>query len=267
MVRFKYDLSTAKSNANECNSIQYAKYNPFIIKAGPKSFLIIRDHEHIKRVFSTSKVFTRNIFHVFVFEAIMGIPKGTLDPLINPNSPRKDERQHIENAHTVLPRKYLSGPYLDSLSDVFTSSLRRCLLERLQPNGWTQVDDLFSFFQEVAMIASTESLFGTELLKLYPGFVNDYWAFDNNAEDFVRGLPRFLAPSTHATRDRLHAGLSKWLQTTHRGRDFARLSDADQSWDPNMGSKFCQASDSTLANLPSFNLKARAAEVLSFVLA
>jgi hypothetical protein len=196
----------------------------------------------------------------------MGIPKGTLEPLIESDGRRVEEKDQIEAAHTILPRKFLSGPFLDNLSDVFILSLRRNLLEKTQSNTWTHIEDLWSFFQEVTTVATIESLFGSELLRQNPNFVSDYWAFDDNAEDFVRELPRFLAPSTYATRDRLHESIEAWLQSAHPGKNFARVNDEDPTWDANMGSKFCQASDSVLANMPSFNLKARAAEVLSFIL-
>lgn len=141
----------------------------------------------------------------------MGIPKGTLDPLIAPDSSRADERSQIENAHTILPRKYLSGPYLDSLSDVYILALRRTLLERIHEKTWIRIEDLWTFFQQVTTVATMECLFGSVLLQQNPDFMGDYWAFDNSAEDYVRGFPRFLVPSTYATRDRLHENLMTWL--------------------------------------------------------
>lgn len=208
---------------------------------------------------------TPKALHVQVFDKVLGSPKEALE-LYNAMGTGNKESDQLDYAHLTVPRKYFSGTPLIPMAEVYISVLRRNLSNKMfQEKYWTEIEDLWSFFQHEITRATMETIFGSAMLKRYPGVIRDFWEFDTNIENFTRGLPRFTMPKAYAARDRLHKNLTEWLQASHKGSDFAKVGDEDPNWDEDMGSKFFQARDSVFANIPSFNDQARAAETLAIM--
>jgi len=205
---------------------------------------------------------TPRALHVQVFDKVMGSPKLAL-PLYDGIGEGSEEVSH---AHLTVPRLYLSGAPLVPVADIYIQTFRRNLSNKMfQTKSWTEIEDLWGFFQNEITRATIETIFGSTLLKQYPRLVKDFWEFDGNIDNFTRGLPRFMMPSAYTARDRLHENLKKWLQSSHKGEDFAKVGEEDPVWDSNMGSKFFQARDMVFAKIPSLDYHARAAEALAIM--
>jgi hypothetical protein len=132
-----------------------------------------------------------------------------------------------------------------------------------QVGSWTQIEDVWSFFQQVLTRCSVETLFGSAIFKQYPGLVKDFWKFEDAFDSFLPGMPRLLVSSTHdESCDRLRQGIGKWLKANHSGSEFAKIGTDDPDWDEHKGSKFVQESDDVFAKVP-LGLEARTAEIMS----
>lgn len=200
-----------------------------------------------------------------VHDRVLGSPKEAVKIYQGIGTGHEDSKQ-VEYAQLALPQKYLTHMPLISLAEVYISTLRRNLSNKMfQVKTWTQIENVWSFFQIEITRAATETLFGSALLKQYPKVVHDFWKFAANHDDLEWVLPQFRMSSTDGIRDQLEENLKKWLQTTHGGPDFAELGDEDPIWDAQKGSRFIQERDQVFANLPSFNYQARAAETLGII--
>lgn len=183
----------------------------------------------------------------------------------DPSAISEDARQ-VDQIRRTVARSHLTGPYLVSLANVYISIFRRNMSNKMfQDKTWTQIEDLWSFFQIEITRTTTEMLFGSGILKQYPKVTQDIWKFDAFVANFLPGMPRFAVSSADESRDRLLEGLKKWLQATHGGTDFAKAGHDDPVWDEKKGSKFIQDQDQRFANLPTFNYHARAVEALKIM--
>jgi hypothetical protein len=225
--------------------------------------MVVRDPNHVQTILSESERLTTNFQRIEVYDKVLGTPKPTLQSYGH-LATDSEEFNQINNAHFNLPQKYLTGPALVSLVDVYISTFRHNMSNKMfQVESWTQVEDFWSFFQTEITRATTETLFGSALLKQYPKVTQDFWKFEAFVEHFLPGLPRLTVSSGYDVRDRLLEGLKKWLQATHGGTDFARAGEDDPIWDGTRGSRYIQERDEVFSKMPSFNYKARAAEILS----
>jgi hypothetical protein len=228
------------------------------------SFLIIRDANHVKKVFQSVKQMTPKPFHVQIFDKVMGSPREAVE--FYSSTTQSKEREDLEYAHSTIPRIYFQGSTLASMAEKYISVLRRNLSEKMfQEKFWTEIEDLWSFFQNEITKAVMETIFGSAILKQYPGLVRDFWIFDKNIENFTNGKPRFLMPHAYKARSELLQNIKKWLQAVHAGSDFARDGEDDPDWDAEKGSKFWQARDTVYARIPSLDFDARASEALGMM--
>jgi hypothetical protein len=176
------------------------------------------------------------------------------------------ESEKMRYVHGDLAQKHFTDSALKSLTETYVTIFHRNMSNKMfQVGTWTQIEDVWSFFEIDITRATTETLFGSALLKQYPKLARDLGDFNSKVEDFLPGLPRFMVSSSIPPRDRLLDGMKKWLQTHHGGTDFAKMNDDDPMWNEEKGSKFIQERDNVFANMPSFNYQARAVESLSIL--
>ncbi|KAF2686921.1 cytochrome P450 [Lentithecium fluviatile CBS 122367] len=242
---------------------EYGNHGPCIVKAGRLSYTIVRDSNHVQRILDAMGQLTTNFERAEVYDKVLGTPKPTIE-CYRRHATKSEESDQINIAHFDLPQRYLTGPALHLLADKYIAIFRHNMSNKMfQIDSWTQIEDLWSFFQIEITRATTEMLFGSTLLKQYPKVSQDFWKLEANTEHFLPGLPRFTVSSVYDVRDRLLEGLKKWLQATHGGTDFAKIDEDDPVWDENKGSKFIQERDGIFSEMPSFNYKSRAAEILN----
>ena len=206
---------------------------------------------------------TTNFQRAEMYDKVFGAAKVTIESYKNLGL-NSDETDQINHAHFDLPRKYLTGSSLVSLADVYISAFRRNMSNKMfQLDSWTQIEDLWSFFEIEITRATNETLFGSALLKQYPKITQDFWKLEANVENFLPGMPRLTVSGVYDVRDKLLEGLTKWLQATHGGTDFAKVGKNDPEWDASKGSKYFQERDEVFSKMASFNYQSRASEALS----
>lgn len=134
----------------------------------------------------------------------------------------------------------LSGPGLATTFQRF----RRALETRVDRLGRSRVEgadascaDFREPFRDVIGAPMVEAIYGPEILRLNPGFVDDVYEFDAVVPWLARGLPSFMVPWAHRARRRLADQLRRWH--AHAGRNFTESSIyEDGDGDPFWGSQF-----------------------------
>jgi hypothetical protein len=216
--------------------------------------VVLREPEHVKKIAEASKQRTLQGTESSFNEVILGYPQ------IDGNDANNEK---VEHARAALTQKYLTGPSLTTMIELYVSILSRNLNDKMfQVGSWTQIEDFWSFFEQVLTRCSIEMLFGSAIFKQYPGLIKDFWKFEDAISGFIPGIPRILVSTTHqAPRDRLFLGIEKWLKAHHSGSEFAKISSDDPAWDEYKGSKFIQERDDVLSKIPLV-LEARTADML-----
>jgi hypothetical protein len=232
----------------------------FVVRAGKTPYVVVRDPGQVKTIFTSDR--TTTAFECAeVYDKVLGASKANIEnyKLLH----NSDDTDQLNHAHFRLQQKYLTGVSMSSLADIYISAFQRNMSNKMfQLDSWTQIEDLWSFFEIDITRTCNETLFGSLLMKQYPKVTQDFWKLQANVENFLPGLPRFTVSGIYEVRDRVLEGLKKWLETTHGGEDFAKVGKDDPEWDESRGSKYFQERDQVLSTLPSFDHHSRAAEAL-----
>ena len=241
-------------------SKDYGNFAPFFIKAGPASHLVLRDPAHFERILSILDPIAAELE---AYDKIFGMPEAALS-LYSGKCATESELNAMLSGHKNLRTTRLTGAYLTAFAEKYVSILSGNLHDKMfQAGTWTQIEDTWSFLEQVITRCALEAHFGSDLFKQYPSVVRDLRRYEEAIGDYLPGMPRFMVPSSVAeTRDRLLQGIEKWLNVNHSGSDFAKIEANDPEWDAFMGSKFVQDRDHVLATIQVVDLKARAAEML-----
>ncbi|KAL5119557.1 hypothetical protein ACEQ8H_002403 [Pleosporales sp. CAS-2024a] len=198
-----------------------------------------------------------------VLDKLYGLPAAALG-LYAGKSASKIDMEKLNYIYGELVDKHLTGPALITSVEQYMTILSANLHDKMfQVGSWTQIEDSWAFFQQVFTRCLLASLFGTDLVKQYPGIIKDYWEFANAVDGFLPGLPRYWVPGAASpARDRLHSGISKWLKANLGGSESARIAANDPSWHADKGAKFTQERDYVLSRIEAVNNEARVAEIL-----
>lgn len=204
--------------------------------------------------------------HGRLFDKAFGTPQGSLKAI---QAMTKDHTQSegLDFVHSRIPRQYCSGAGLKSMGEAYTLLLRHNLGNKMfQDRTWTEIEDLWSFFQIEVTRATLATLFGEKLLKVYPKIVKDLWEFDANLDSLSTGLPQFLIPNAYKVRDRLQENIEKWLKSTKNERAGSMDSEKEEnSQDRDLGSAYFRATSKAIQELGFEDGQTRAAAVLAMM--
>lgn len=243
----------------EAYSKDYGAFSPFKVRAGLRSYTILRDPTHISRVLNASEHLTATESKNEVTRKLFG-------------SPRAKENTHFNKPVLELTSLLFSDATLAVTTDAYISLFSTNMHDKMfQYDTWTRIEDLWSFLQLVLLRCTLDALFGSKLLKQYPRMVRDYREFDAAIEGFIPGMPRSMISGASKSRDRMDQGLKGWLTTLKLDHYANHSSDATvaggSTWSETTGLEFireryraCKVSDDE-----QVNLKARVAEVLGLI--
>ncbi|KAK0264467.1 hypothetical protein LTS09_001946 [Friedmanniomyces endolithicus] len=74
---------------------------------------------------------------------------------------------------------------------------------------------LYQWLRDRLFTASTRALFGDELLKMYPAYCEDFYAFDSDLLSFFFSLPSFMMGDAFRRRRRIIGELESWSKKMH----------------------------------------------------
>ncbi|KAF2628478.1 cytochrome P450 [Macroventuria anomochaeta] len=248
---------------------EYGTFAPFKVKAGPRSYVVLRDPTHIIRVLDAPEHLTANTVKVEMFDKLFGSPRAAEHLHQTEASDRND---HEVSTPEQLPF-HIPDTTLASATEVYISKLSASMHDKMfQFDSWTRIEDLWSFLQLVLLRCTLDAFFGSALLKKYPKMIRDYLDFNAATEDFVHGMPRIMVSGATKPRDRLHQGMRSWLTATRAeidetGEHNADSVEDDSVWDEKTGLRFiCKHYNACKVDkVEEVNIRARAAEVLGII--
>ena len=243
-------------------SKEFGSFAPFTVKAGLQTLVVLRDPKHIKVVTEASKLSEQTSIVRREYEGVFEVSDRNASTQVP--TPEK-YREKANNALTAPIQRHLAGVSLTELGELYASKLSSNMDDKMfQVGTWTQIEDFWSFFQQVFTRCLVETLFGSAIFRQYPKFVKDYWKFEDALETYVPGMSWLLGSSAYEEpRQALLQGIEKWLKTNHNGSHFAKTGSNDPNWDELRGSKFIQEIDGLLAEFSSE--ESRAVELLKVI--
>ncbi|KAI4704384.1 hypothetical protein J4E81_001450 [Alternaria sp. BMP 2799] len=216
---------------------EYGNFAPFLVL----DFAVLRDPEHTKKVMQAC--YRKDL------------KKKYKDAAVN-------AQEFLMTQRGVTTCKYLEGSSLATMTNLYTDILSRNMNDKMfQISSWTQIEDVWSFLQQVLTRCSLELLFGSAILKQYPGLIKDYWKFEDAIQDYLSVQYLFRPAPYKEPLERLWQGVEKWLKVNHSGTEFAKTGPDDADLDEYRGSKFIQELDDTIAS-KQLPFEARIAEML-----
>lgn len=241
----------------------FGNFAPFMIRVGSRPYLILRDPKHIAIIYTTSKQFNSHTTQIDILEKLFGLPESAAKLYTDSSTEQATEDSSV-HTNLTLPTEDIQVHALATLARIYVSILSRSLNDKMfQVNTWTQIEDVWSFFQQVLTRCTIETMFGSDMFKQYPKIVREYGKFSEAIEDFVPGMPGYMVTTAATTaREQLQQGMEKWLRSNHSGTDFARTRDEDPDWDAFKGSKYLQQRDSGLTKHQEMDIKGRTAYLL-----
>jgi hypothetical protein len=216
---------------------------------------VFQDRESIKKIAKHPALTSPMDLYVFSLKYMFGMPQKGLDdylkddsgPLAKPypgsNVPPANRIDFMLHQNFI---KQWSGPHLSTTTQRF----KRGLESRIDALGfsdeWTTVDDFYTLLAKTVSEAVVECIFGPQLLRLNPGFIDDMWTYDDMIPWLARGVPRWLMPGPYRIRDSLREQIKKWYAAARE--EFTESSiEADGDGDPYWGSEFVRYLQKTLS--------------------
>ena len=184
----------------------------------------------------------------------------------SPGSRVKPEHR-ITYLQTRAAHKYLSGPGLIQMTELYMRFLTRRFQNSQIGAEWADHPDLYSFFQGEVFRAAVEAMCGPYLIPQSPTFVEDFWEFVNSVPTLVKGYPRWLTPNAHRVRGRLLEAIKRWHKMAHEHSDCTKIGVNDLEWEPYFGSKLIRARQDYSLGMDFLNVDALAAEDLGLLFA
>jgi hypothetical protein len=132
---------------------------------------------------------------------------------------------------------------------------------------WVELPNLWLFIRTLVFRASTEAICGSFLLSLNPTLTEDFWVFDHNIPTLPKGIPRWLAPGDHKSREKMLIAIKKWHSFANSHSDGYKTGPNDQEWDPYFGSKYVKARQKFSYEIGVMDDDCRGSEDLGFLFA
>jgi hypothetical protein len=155
-----------------------------------------------------------------------------------------DEGRRYWRNHNRLYTDYLTEPkHADALAADFLQRLAQRLDQQCRTSddeGWTTVRLLGTLRTHMSE-CSVETLFGTRLFDLNPGFTECYWRYDEVAGQLLTGLPGFLQPHAANAKNRLHSMVRRHIDAAWSEFD-SNVEDVEVLWEPHFGSRLSRES-------------------------
>lgn len=208
--------------------------------------------QNVQRLLGSPEILDGNFIHYLLMEKQWGMTKAEMVKFIEDRSGRSakpvpgfetfDPDKRYWRNHTRLYTDYLTDArYSDALGEEFS----RRFSQRLdnQDSRWTSVR-LFDMLKKHMSECAAETLFGTKLFELNPGFTDCYWAYDEVAGKLLIGPPNFMQPQATRIKKRLHAMVRRhidaaWAANFDSG---TTKSYSETLWEPYFGSHLSRES-------------------------
>lgn len=229
--------------------------NSDVIKSyiGLRPFYFVAGQQNIQRLFGSPEILDGDFLHFILMGKQWGMTKAELAKFREDKSGRL--AKPLPGSENLDPEKRYwrnhNGLYTDYLTDTkhsgaLVAEFSRRFLGRLDQqvvdvdDGWTTVS-LLETVRTHMFECAVETLFGTQVFELNPGFTKCYWEYDEVAPRFLGGLPPFLQPRNARIKARIHAMVRRHIDAAWANFDWDGPP-AQSLWEPHFGSRLSRES-------------------------
>jgi len=249
---------------------------PTLVKLWKYDFYLVQGPENVKAMFEKSHLSTSVPLLKYSVADAFGLPAKGVElydkddsggnAVPHPDSNVEPRNRVDYNVHRSLLR-LLEGPgflrFYQRLQDNLTEHLYN-LHDRLAGSGVEGElhDDMFAMFRDMYTVPTFNAFCGEYLLKLHPGFVDDFWKFDRDLQIYLQRVPWFLAPWAYATRKRAINAVKDWhLYARENYRD----DPAKEIDDPFWGSFVFRERDNMMREMDGYDDEAIACQGFALI--
>lgn len=173
--------------------------HPVRVKILTQEFYAVRGPENIKALFKASSACSSIPFVKFALGNAFGLPKKALRLFDKDDSggghvpypgSTVEARNRIDYLSHQSMVQFLEGKGLAPFWERFENSINQQLYgvyECLDSSRWEEREDLMRMVGDETSVAILNALCGPHLLRLNPGFVQDFWEFDQNLQTYLQG--------------------------------------------------------------------------------
>ncbi|KAK0837125.1 hypothetical protein LTR03_013085 [Friedmanniomyces endolithicus] len=148
---------------------------------------------------------SRDVFDRDVFQKVFQLPDDQIHNL--------EAGRHHE---VEMNSKYLTNfERVNELTAELTKVLDEVLAKDSQEIEQFHEIGLYQWLRDRLFTTSTRALFGDELLKMYPAYCEDFFAFDSDLLSFFFSLPSFMMGDAFRRRRRIIDELERWSKKMH----------------------------------------------------
>ncbi|KAK0940612.1 hypothetical protein LTR29_007779 [Friedmanniomyces endolithicus] len=169
---------------------------------------------------------SRDVFDRDVFTKVFQLPDDQIHNL--------EAGRHHE---VEMNSKYLTNfERVNELTAELTKVLDEVLAKDSQEIEQFDEIGVYQWLRDRLFTASTRALFGDELLKMYPAYCEDFFAFDSDLLSFFFSLPSFMMGDAFRRRRRIIDELERWSKKMHELSGGTPIDPEGPAWEPIFGS-------------------------------
>ncbi|KAF2444073.1 cytochrome P450 [Karstenula rhodostoma CBS 690.94] len=166
-----------------------------------------------------------------------------------------------------LNRKFLTGPQGAAFADRFRTGLKAYIqtLEQKSLSEGVYWEDFADLFRKDLTAVVLNAMCGDKLLQLSPGFLDDFWEFNDSLIGFLTYTSWISGTRKYAARDRVLLAIERW-QTAAARHCNAHTTNSTGA-DPHWGSSFFRERYDMMQQLEGYDAPAMAVQELAFLYA
>ncbi|KAH9893770.1 putative cytochrome P450 [Xylariomycetidae sp. FL2044] len=144
-------------------------------------------------------------------------------------------RQRLWFNYEHIYAEYLGKPqYMRPLASRFFQDFGRTL-ERYPSNDWTSIS-IRDFCRREVAEAAVGVLFGPDLIRETPDFIDRLWNFDQNIPMLILGPPRWINSKPYRAHDHYVTAVERWIEGASLDFDWEGPG-AEADWEPRFGGR------------------------------
>ncbi|GIZ47500.1 hypothetical protein CKM354_001058900 [Cercospora kikuchii] len=178
-----------------------------------------------------AKTPSRDFFERELFSKVFEMPEDQID--------NAEKGKHFE---VEMNAKYMTNfDRVNELTSKFTEVLDEVLSKDAKEIVQLEEIGLYEWLRDRMFTASVTALMGEKLLRMYPNWCEDFFAWDNDFLGFFFGIPPILQRKADQRRKRIYASLEKWSTEMLRLSGGEPVDPEGPAWEPFYGSRLNRA--------------------------
>ena len=213
---------------------------PVKVRIGHIGLYVLSGSKSARTIFKSSKSVSKDSAQEMLFRN-SGMKKSDLNVFIKDTSgvsiePRIDlpEEQRIrKHVHTIGHNFLANSSAVESLSAHFLEVFNQQL--DTQAIGDTITVPIYQFLKTAMFQASSDSILGTQISKMNPDFVKNFWDYDDAFLTMAIGVPKFLYGKGYQALENILDASKSWIEL---GWEEFDQKDKEKDWERNFGSRW-----------------------------